>query len=392
MGKTKVSIQKAAHYESESIHNALIKSFHLLGGLERIIQPKSRVFVKINHLSPPSPPEDVIITHPAFTKEVLRLLLDIGCEITVGDDIQSKNEDGFLISGYRKICTDLGVNLINLKECGFREIPCRGRLLTRAYLSPLVLDCDFLINLPKLKTHSFTSFTGAIKNMYGIIPHGFRCRLHREYPKSDIFAQMLVDIYACAIPNLNIMDGILAMEGEGPSAGSPKEIGIILASLDGVALDAVASTIIGLDPNHIPMIEDAGQRGLGKARMEDIEIVGERITNVQAKDFKPSAIAVGLVRYPIPAFLHGFVQSQLVLVPRVLSEKCAACRECEDICPTGAVQMRNGKAWIDKSLCIHCMCCHEVCRFHAVKLGQKFFGRLIRQISAVYKKLLSTLS
>jgi uncharacterized protein (DUF362 family)/Pyruvate/2-oxoacid:ferredoxin oxidoreductase delta subunit len=389
MAKTKVAIQRALDYESESIRRALLKNLDLLGGLEQIIKPKSRVFVKINHLSPPSPPEDVIITHPAFTKEMLRLLLDIGCDITVGDDIQSKNKDGFLISGYRKVCSELGVRLVNLKKIGFREIPCKGKVLTKAYFSSLALDSDYLINLPKLKTHSFTAFTGAVKNMYGVIPHGLRCRYHREYPKSEIFGQMLVDIFSCAIPHLNIMDAVLAMEGEGPSTGSAKKVGLILASRDAVALDAVASRIIGLDPMQIHTIRVAAERGMGTARLEDIQIVGESIPAIQVKDFKQSAIAVGLISKNVPAFLHGFVQSQLVLIPRVLPKKCTACKECADICPKEAVQMHGGRARIDKSRCIHCMCCHEVCRFHAIKLGQRPLGRMIRQMEALYKKLLS---
>jgi uncharacterized protein (DUF362 family) len=111
MKKTKVSIQRALSYEGEKVRQALVKNIEFLGDLQRIIRPNSKVFVKINHLSPPSTPEDTIITHPAFTKELLRLLLEIGCQITVGDDIQSQKKDGFLISGYREICSDIGVRL-----------------------------------------------------------------------------------------------------------------------------------------------------------------------------------------------------------------------------------------------------------------------------------------
>jgi uncharacterized protein (DUF362 family)/NAD-dependent dihydropyrimidine dehydrogenase PreA subunit len=392
MKKTKVAIQRAFGYESENVRLALIKSLDFLGGLEHIIQPKSHVFVKINHLSPPSPPDDMIVTHPVFTKELLGLLLDMGCEITVGDDIQSKKEDGFLISDYRKICTALGVRLVNLKEIGFREIACNGQILTKSYISPLVLDSDFLINLPKLKTHSFMAFTGAIKNMYGVIPYGLRCSYHREYAKSEIFGQMLVDIFSCAPPHLNIMDAIYAMEGEGPSAGSPKKIGLILASSDAVALDAVASKIIGLDPMQIHTTIDAAKRGFGTAQMEEIEVLGEKIHDVEVRDFKQSAIAVGLIRKNIPANLHGFIQWQLVLIPKVLQKKCTACQECVDICPKGAAQMLEGKASIDKSRCLHCMCCHEVCRFHAIKLGQRPLGRMLRRMTTIYKKIMSFFS
>jgi len=392
MPKTKVSIQRVSAYESENIRNALKKNLDLLGSIDRIIRPKSRVFIKINHLSPPSPPEDNIITHPAFTKELLRLLLAIGCQITVGDDIQSKKEDSFLISGYREICTSLGVRLVNLKEIGFREIECRGRILKKAYISPLVLDSDFLINLPKLKTHSFMAFTGAVKNLYGIIPHGLRCGYHREFANSETFGQMLVDIFSCAPPHLNIMDAIHAMEGEGPSAGPKKNVGLILASQDAVALDAVTEKIIGLDPGQVHTTKIAAERGLGTARREEIEILGERMQDIEITDFKQSAVAFGLSRKKIPSFLHAFIQGQLILVPRIRQKKCTACEVCVSVCPKGAVQIMANKAKIEKSLCISCMCCHEVCRFHAVKLGQKPFGRLLRGMTAVYKKTMAFLS
>ena len=392
MAKTKVSIQRAINYEGESIRKALIKCLDLLGGLERIIRPRSSVFIKINHLSPPSPPEAMIVTHPTFTKELIRLVLDIGCDVTVGDDIQHKKEDGFQISGYRDICKDLGVRLVNLKEIGFREISCQGQLLSKVHISPFVLDSDFLINLPKMKTHSFMAFTGAIKNMYGIIPYGLRCNYHREYSKSEFFGQMLVDIFSCVPPHLNIMDAIYAMEGEGPSAGSPKKVGLILASSDAVAMDAVATKIIGLDPMQIQTTSIAANRGLGKAEISEMELLGENIQDVEVKDFKQSAIAVGLIKKNIPASLHGFIQWQLVLVPKVLQKKCTACEECVDICSTGAAYMLEGKARIDKSRCIHCMCCHEVCRFHAIKLGQRPLGLMLRKMTTIYKKIMSFFS
>ncbi len=389
MVKAKVSVQRIEDYKSDKVHQALNDSFSLLGGLENIIKPGSKIFVKINHLSPPSPPNQAIVTHPALTKEVLVLLKDIGHSITVGDDIQSKQRDGFLISGYREVCTELGIRLVNLKEAGFRRVDFEGEMLKKAYISPLLLDSDTIINLPKLKTHSFTVFTGAVKNMYGIIPHGLRCSYHRRFFKNELFSQMLVDIFSCAPPHLNIMDAIVAMEGEGPSAGNPKNVGLILVSQDAVALDAVASKIIGLDPADILSTKYADERGLGSGQLDKIEILGERIQDIQVKDFKNSAIAVGLIRKKIPALLHAFIQDQLVLIPEVNIRNCTACWECVDICPMGAAEQHEEVARIEKSLCIHCMCCHEVCRFHAVKLKQRTFGRIVRGVTTAYKKFKS---
>ena len=297
MKKAKVAVVKVSDYKGEKISAGLKKALALIGGLEKIIKPQSKVFVKINHLSPSSLPERGIVTHPVFTREVLRLLKEFDLEITVGDDIHSKLQDGFLRTGYRQVCEELGVRLVNLKEIGFREIDCKGKLLRKAYVSPPVLEADYIVNLPKLKTHSFTAFTGAVKNMFGIIPQGLRLDYHRDYISNDVFSQMLVDIFSCAPHQLIIMDAITAMEGEGPSSGGyVKKVGLIFASQDAVAVDAVATKIVGFNPLNIYTTLHAHERGLGIGAIEDIEIAGENIQDVQIKDFKRSAIAIGFLR------------------------------------------------------------------------------------------------
>ncbi len=392
MPKPKVSIVRTEDYKGEEIYQAIKKSLQLLGGLDNFIKPKSKVFVKINHISPPSPAEKGLVTHPAFTKEVLRLLKEWGHEVTVGDDIQSKVEDGFVISNTRQACEELGVPLINLKEKGFREVEFQGRLLDKVYLSRACLEADYIINLPKLKTHSFTIYTGAVKNMYGIVPHGLRLKYHRQYIKNDDFSQMLVDILSCAPPHLNIMDGIIAMEGEGPSAGNLRKVGVILASPDAVALDAVATKIMGFNPLDIFTTYHAHNRGLGMGRIENIAVVGEKIPDVQIKSFKHSAIAVGLFRRKLPSFLYAYFQEKLVLIPRIKKEKCTACLECIEICPMEAVQLRQDIAIIDSKKCIHCMCCHEVCRYDSIELKKRFVGRIVQGIYNAYHKLISLFS
>ncbi len=386
MKKAKVAISKVADYKSEEIYSALKRSLSLLGGLENIIKPRSKVFVKINHLSPPSSPDDAIVTHPSFTREVLRLLSELNLDITVGDDIQSKEKDGFLLSGYRQVCNDLGIPLVNLKERGFKEVNCKGQVLKKVLISPLIQEVDYILNLPKLKTHSLTAFTGAVKNMFGIIPYGLRLDYHRLFKWSDVFSQMLVDIFSCAPPHLSIMDGIVGMEGEGPSGGNPKRIGVILASQDSVAVDAVASKIVGFNPMNIITTQNAHERGLGIGEIDKIEIEGDEISSVEVMDFKHSAVAVGFMKRTIPSFLHGFIQSQLTLTPKINMNKCTACMECVDICPKEAAKSGGDLVWIERGLCIHCMCCHEVCRFQAIGLGQRLLGRIFREVSDFYKK------
>ena len=229
MNKAKVSIVRAHDYDYAEIYTAVEKGIELIGGLARIVSPGSRVFVKINHLSPPSPAEKGIVTHPVFVEVVLDLLKAVGADITVGDDIQSGSGDGFQVSGFRQMCQRAGVRLINLKETGFTETACHGHFLEKVYLSKTLLDADVIINLPKLKTHSLCVFTGGIKNMYGTIPSGQRTKFHGEYIRNEDFSQVLTDILSAIRPQLTIMDGIIAMEGEGPAAGGLRKLGLILA-------------------------------------------------------------------------------------------------------------------------------------------------------------------
>lgn len=389
MHKARVSLVKASDYKSKEIHAALRGCLDYLGGLMAFIKPRSKVFIKINHLSPTTPPEKAVVTHPLFTKEVIRLLKDLECEITVGDDVQSKEQDSFLVSGYRQLCTEMGIRLVNLKEIGFRKIKCEGQALKEIFISPLVLESDFIINLPKLKTHSFTAYTGAVKNMFGTIPYGLRLAYHLQFHLPDRFSDMLVDIFSCARPHLNIMDGIIAMEGEGPGAGKPRKVGVILASSDALALDTVATKITGFNPLDIYTNQAAHERGLGIGNIEEIDIIGETIRDVEVLDFEHSAIAVGLLRRKIPQFLYAYLQSKLALIPEVSKNKCTVCMECVNICPRGAIKLIQGKPRINNSLCINCMCCHESCGFQAIKLKQQFLGRTIRGGYSIYKRVMS---
>lgn len=385
--KACVAVVKCPTYDPEDLHPALQRSLDLIGGPASFLKPRTKVFVKINHLSPSSEPDKAVHTHPAFAREVLRLLLDLDLDITVGDDIQSGEVDGFKISGYRRVCAELGVRLINLKEAGFVETEIKGQVLKRAYVSRPVLESDWLVNLPKLKTHSLTIFTGAIKNIFGVIPYGLRLHYHRRFIRNTVFSQMLVDLYSCLPAQLTIMDAVVAMEGEGPGNGSPKKIGLILSSLDGVAVDAVATRLVGYNPLDIFTTFHAHRGGVGVGDIERIEILGESLAEVEIKTFKPSVVATRLFQKRLPSFLYAYFQDQLVLIPEVIPEKCTNCLECVRICPSRAMRpgWSEGKApRVDETRCIHCLCCNEVCRYQAVRLKQLFLGKLIRRAESLY--------
>ena len=390
MNKAKVSIVKAYDYERAEIQVALEKGIGLIGGLVNIVPPGSKVFVKINHLPPPSIAEKGIVTHPVFVGAVLDLLKTIAADITVGDDIQTGGVDGFQVSGIRQVCKRAGVRLINLKETGFVETACSGHFLKKVYLSKTLLAADVIINLPKLKTHSLCFFTGAVKNIYGTIPSGLRRKYHGEYIRNEDFSQLLTDIFSVAKPRLTIMDAITAMEGEGPAGGNLRSLGVILTSEDAVAVDAVATKIIGLNPLDIYTTRYSDERALGVGNLQNIEVVGEKITGVTISDFKvPSSAGLALAG-KTPRFLSRFILRQFATKPSVIERSCSGCAECQKICPTGAVSVSNGTAEIAHDICIECMCCHEVCRFNAIVPKQSTSRKIISSLVNTLRKLIST--
>ena len=372
-----VSAVKPQNYNLEELIPAVRNSLELIGGLSAIVKHGDNVFVKINHLPPPSPPERGIVTHPVFTEAVIVLLKEQGVGITVGDDIEAEGGDGFVISGYRAMCQRQGVKLVNLRDDGFIEQPCGGKILNNLYISKIVSEADFIINLPKFKTHSLTVFTGGIKNMYGIIPSGLRRSFHGQYLRSEDFSRMLVDIYALARPQLTIIDGITAMEGDGPGSGKVRNLGMVLASRDTVALDAVCGAIIGLKPADVLTTRYAGERGLGISDLNMIDIVGEKFEDLVNQDFKLPATFARTAVNRVPRGPVKYILEQISPRPRVKKKNCTACGKCVKACPTGAAGIAGKKAAINTKLCIRCMCCHEVCRYNAIYPGRPFFGMVI---------------
>ncbi len=365
--EARVAIVRAGRYDRDEIAHATAHALDLLGGVEAIIHPTDRVFVKINHLNPPSPAERGIVTHPIFAEGVLTVLRQLSPHLTIGDDIDSRGTDGFTVSGYRQMAAHLGVRLVNLREQGFVEVPCRGKILGKVFVARAALEADAIVNLPKLKTHSLTLLTGAVKNLYGTIPMGFRVRFHGEYNKSADFAQILVDLFSVVRPKLTLMDAVVAMEGPGPAGGTLTDVGLILASADAVALDAVATRLIGVDPFAVETTRAACAQGLGVGDLSGIEVLGEAFDAVAPRGFKLPAGGPSRLLGRIPRPIARAVVRGLAARPLVLMDRCVGCAECERICPVGAAKVTGGKARIDTGLCVRCMCCHEVCRFDAIR-------------------------
>lgn len=376
--RAKVSIVPAQEYDSKKLHSAIRTSLALIGGIDSMVRPGCRVFVKINHLSPPSEADKGIVTHPVFVEAVLEILKEAGAEITVGDDIQSVPEDGFRISGFRQMCERVGVKLINLRDAGHVETGCAGHFLDKVYVSSPVLEADVIVNLPKLKTHSLTVLTGGVKNMYGVIPQGLRTKYHSEYAGNANFSRMLTDILSVVKPRLTIMDAVIAMEGNGPANGKLRKAGLILAGNDTVALDAIAAGMVGAQPADVLTTRFSHEQGLGVGNLDQIDVVGQTLNEVTITDFSLPRSTGGMAATlagRLPGPLRAFLQEQLVAKPRLHVTRCTQCRACEKACPVSAIEVGDSGSTINLSLCIGCLCCNEVCRFGAITPTLPITGR-----------------
>jgi Fe-S-cluster-containing hydrogenase component 2 len=233
------------------------------------------------------------------------------------------------------------------------------------------------VNVPKLKTHGLTRYTGAIKNMFGSIPANGKKNVHLLAPKNRSMAQALVDVFEMVQPHITIMDAVIGMEGNGPNAGDPRKVGLIIAGIDGVALDAVVSTIIGFDPMKVPIIKYAHERKLGTADMNKIDVSGEDICKVAVSDFKkPSSSAQDFASNYIPDFLLAkMFDNSCSSVSSVYEPNCTRCYECIRNCPAKAMSAPDGRVIVDEDKCIGCFCCDEVCNYKAIVMKRTFLGR-----------------
>ncbi len=374
---TKVSIVKCENYEHIEVKTAILKSLELIGGLEKTVKPGDTVLLKVNVIAG-FPPERAATTHPAVVGAMIELIREAGGIPWVGD---SSGAYGFTaqsleLSGIKKACEDSGGKLINFESTGTYPVKVNGRVLNSINVAKPVIDCDVLVSLPKMKTHMLTKYTGAVKNFYGVIPGSGKAAIHRQAPTEESLSCAIVDIYSALKPGLAVMDGIVGMEGDGATNGTPISSGVILSSADCVALDAVASQVMGFSHKDILTTCFAHERGLGVGELDKIEVMGEKISDVRM-GFKKSRRTY----YKLPTFLGKFVFKNAENMSRVeiSGEDCKKCGICFESCPVSAITFEPSP-FIDQKKCIKCYCCHELCRNGAVKLKTSYFGRrLLKQ-------------
>lgn len=369
MTKSQVSIVRCKTYDTKEVESAVKKSVELLGGIEKFLKPNSKVLIKPNLLSPRLP-EEGVDTHPEVIRAVGRLVKTVTSQIFVGDSPGGWNlRDADAVyekSGIKKVCLEEGFKLVKFdKAIDIDGFP----------IVTIVKEVDAIISIPKLKTHSTTILTGAIKNTFGMVVGLHKAQCHLKAPMPDEFAKVLVRVFGLVKPALSIMDGIVGMEGEGPAAGDLRNFGLILASPDAVALDAVFSKLIGIDPFKIMTTYEADKRGCGTGDLEKIEVFGEKLEDAKIKNFKLPKTSY-LFNLPKPIINIGV--KAIKFYPHIDKDKCQRCELCFEICPKKTIKkINNAEFKVNTKECICCFCCYEVCPYKAIALKKSLLAKVL---------------
>ena len=361
------ALVSCADYEIEHVRAALSRAFALLGGLEAYIQPGMRVFLKANLLRR-SDPARAAVTHPAVVQAVAEMVQALGAQAVIGDSPGGPYNPGILKGIYRATGMERAAQAagaeLNL-DCRTVQVENpQNRVLREFNMLAPVREADAVINLAKLKTHTLATYSGAVKNLFGVIPGLEKAEMHFRFQELDVFTDMLLDVERTVAPVLNVIDAVVGMEGEGPGSGDPRKIGAILASSSAYAADVAATRLAGFALEEIPVLRAAKARGIEGL---EPEIVGDALETLAVRDFvRANSADNGLLKGHVPAPLRAPLERLLALKPVVQPPACVGCGVCARVCPADAIQVAGGKAHIHKRKCIRCFCCMEFCPEKAV--------------------------
>jgi len=363
----KVSIVHCVSYDTAIVEAAVKRALDSMGGMEAFVTPGMKVLLKPNLLSA-RPPEDGVDTHPEVVRAVIRLVKGAGGEVSIGDSPGGFHKDVFEVfekSGIKKVAEEEGARLVRFEKSKFVD----GFPIARE-----VFDCDAMISIPKLKTHMITVITAALKNTYGTVTGLYKTECHSKAPREEDFARIVARIHSISRPRLNILDAIVAMEGDGPSSGTLRNMGIIMASADAVAMDSCIAKMVGLEPLDVLVTKEAHAIGLGEADLAKIEITGDDIKTFDTLNFKlPQTLPI---KY-LPRGIANSIASLVKFRPAIDRSVCRQCNLCKVACPVNAINADKRGYHIDYAKCIGCMCCHEVCPYRAIGVKRNILTKMV---------------
>ena len=379
-----VSVVSCKEYEPGQCRRALEEVLAPLGGLS-FAKPGMIVGIKANLVSFMKP-EAAATTHPALLCALTELLTERGAKVIVGDSPGGLYTSAYVKNVYRATgmheVERAGAKLnddFSQAEAEYPEASAAKRFTYTAWLD----GCDAIIDFCKLKSHGMMGMSAAAKNMFGVIPGTMKPEYHYKYPDHRLFAKMLVDLDSYFAPVLSIVDGVVGMDGNGPTMGDPKAMGVLLASDSPHEADLACAYLIGMRREEIPTLQEAYERGLIPAEAAELEIAGELGAHI-VPDFHriETKNEIGF-RQELPGkageLFGAFLRRLFCSRPAPVKDECVGCGKCAEICPAKAIVMRNRLPGIDRSRCIRCFCCQEFCPKGAMKVTRPLAARILNR-------------
>lgn len=376
-----VLIQRCPSYDKNVVMERVREIFDKNGGVEKFASSGKKVVIKPNLVGKKSP-EVAATTHPSLVWAVATLCKQAGAEVVIAESPGGMYEKPLLkslykVTGIEEAAKDSGAELnFDLSETKV-ENPQAKYLKSLNIITP-VAEADTVISLSKLKTHGMMVYTGAVKNLFGVIAGLQKAEYHMKMSDYDEFANCIIDIYMSAKVSLNIIDAVVGMDRDGPTAGDPKKMDLLISSRDAFEADMTALEIIGVKPERVPIFKNAIARGLVAADTSGFDFCGGLTPKEAAvQDFKVKYNEQLNNLYFLKGVWGKWFSKLVRPRPVFHSNKCKACRECEKCCPAKVITVTKEKgARVDLNGCIRCYCCQELCPFKAVTIKKPLINKL----------------
>lgn len=355
-----VAVVRCKTYDVETVKPALEEALNAVNGLD-FVKSGMKIIIKPNLVSFKKP-DAAATTHPALLEALVEMLLARGADVTIGDSPGGPHSLPLLNRVYAATGMDrlekLGAKLnrnMNEKTVDFPE----GKVLKNFTYTEYLDEADAIIDFCKLKSHGMLGMSAAVKNLFGTIPGLKKPEVHYKFQNDAEFADMLVDLNEYFKPRLAICDAVVGMEGNGPTAGTPRQIGAIIASKSTYYADVVGAELIGMNIDGLPTLQAAYERGFAPASSKNLRVYGD-IRALTVDDFKAPPVR-GLSFMRKGNVLHFISKAALEHKPTLKKRLCVGCGECARMCPAKAIEMKNKKPHINREKCIRCFCCQEFC-------------------------------